>query len=85
MTIPTRRLGPDALEVGAIGYGAMSFGSPYGQSNFDKAAAAHNILDVAEELGATLLDTSDGYGDSEEVLGRAIAGRGEDFVRSLAA
>ncbi len=80
MTIPTRHLGPDALEVGAVGYGAMSFASPYGQSDVDKDAAARNVLDAAEELGVTLLDTSDGYGDSEEVLGRALAGRRDRFM-----
>ncbi len=80
MTIPTRRLGPEGLEVGAIGYGAMSFGSPYGQGDFDKNSAARDILDAAEQLGVTLLDTSDGYGDSEEVIGRAISGRRDRFV-----
>lgn len=80
MTIPIRTLGPDKLEVGAVGYGAMSFGSPYGQGDFDKDTAAREILDLAGELGVTLIDTADGYGDSEEVIGRAIAGRRDEFV-----
>ncbi|GAB3922785.1 putative aldo/keto reductase [Microlunatus endophyticus] len=66
--------------MGAIGYGAMSFGSPYGQGDFDKDAAARDILDAAEQLGVSLLDTSDGYGDSEQVLGRAMSGRRDQFV-----
>lgn len=81
MTIPTRSLGPDKLEVGAIGYGAMSFGNPYGQQGqYDPDQAAREILDQAEKLGVTMIDTADGYGDSEEILGRALAGRRDRFV-----
>ena len=81
MTIPTRFLGPARLEVGAVGYGAMSFANPYGQSGqYDSETAARQILDRAAGLGVTMIDTSDGYGDSEEVLGRALAGHRDDFV-----
>ncbi|WP_326834880.1 aldo/keto reductase [Amycolatopsis rhabdoformis] len=80
MSIPTRFLGAGRLEVGAIGYGAMSFANPYGQSGYDPDAAAREILDRAAELGVTMIDTADGYGDSEEILGRAIAGRRDDFA-----
>ncbi|MEV4263521.1 aldo/keto reductase [Kribbella sp. NPDC049584] len=81
MTIPTRVLGPEKLEVGAIGFGAMSFGNPYGQhGQYDPDQAAGEILDRAEALGVTLIDTADGYGESEEILGRALAGRRDRFV-----
>ena len=81
MTIPTRFLGPDRFELGAVGYGAMSFANPYGQAGeYDPDAAARAILDRASELGVTLIDTADGYGDSEEIIGRAIAGRRDDFA-----
>ncbi len=77
MPIPQRHLG--SLAVGAIGYGAMSFGRPYGQTA-DQAADAGALLDRAAELGVTLIDTADLYGDSEEIIGRAIAGRRDQFV-----
>jgi aryl-alcohol dehydrogenase-like predicted oxidoreductase len=80
MSIPTRFVGPEGLKVGAIGYGAMSFANPYGQGEYDPDAAAREILDRAAELGVTMIDTADGYGDSEEIIGRAIAGRREEFV-----
>jgi aryl-alcohol dehydrogenase-like predicted oxidoreductase len=80
MSIPTRLVGPEGLKVGAIGYGAMSFANPYGQGEYDPDEAAREILDRAAELGVTMIDTADGYGDSEEIIGRAIAGRREEFV-----
>ncbi|MGW4487818.1 aldo/keto reductase [Amycolatopsis sp. NPDC004368] len=80
MSIPTRFLGAGRLEVGAVGYGAMSFANPYGQSGYDPDAAVREILHRAGELGVTMIDTADGYGTSEEVLGRALAGRRDEFV-----
>ncbi|SDJ07567.1 aldo/keto reductase [Nonomuraea jiangxiensis] len=81
MSITTRFLGPDRLEVGAIGYGAMSFANPYGQSGeYDPDKVAREILDRAAKLGVTMIDTADVYGDSEEIIGRAIAARRDEFV-----
>jgi aryl-alcohol dehydrogenase-like predicted oxidoreductase len=79
-SIPTRELGPDKLAVGAIGYGAMSFANNYGQTGYDEERAAHEILDRALERGVTLIDTADVYGASEEILGRALKGRRDEFV-----
>jgi aryl-alcohol dehydrogenase-like predicted oxidoreductase len=78
--IPGRALGPDGLAVGAVGFGAMSFASPYGEGDFDADAAAREIVRRASELGVTLIDTADRYGISEEVVGRAIEGRRDEFV-----
>ncbi|MEV6866325.1 aldo/keto reductase [Streptosporangium subroseum] len=81
MSNTTRFLGPDRLEVGAIGYGAMSFAHPYGQSGeYDPDTVAREIIDHAAELGVSMIDTADGYGDSERIIGRAIAGRRDEFV-----
>ncbi|MFD4669694.1 aldo/keto reductase [Lentzea sp. NPDC058450] len=81
MTIPTRFLGLDRLEAGAVGYGAMSFANPYGQSgDYSPDDVAKQIIDRAGDLGVTMIDTADGYGDSEEIIGRAIAGRRDEFV-----
>ncbi|WUD77262.1 aldo/keto reductase [Streptomyces sp. NBC_00510] len=80
MPIPVRHLGPAKLAVGAVGYGAMSYANPYGQSGYDPERAAREIVDRALEIGVTLFDTAEGYGDSEETLGRAIAGRRDELV-----
>lgn len=75
MSVPVRHLGPAKLAVGAIGYGAMSFANPYGQAGYDAVQAAREIVDRATDLGVTLFDTAEAYGNSEEILGEAIAGR----------
>ncbi len=81
MPIPQRRLGSDGPLVGALGYGAMGFARPYGQTrdqaNDDTADA---LIGRALDLGVTLIDTADRYGDSEEVLGRALTGRRDQVV-----
>jgi aryl-alcohol dehydrogenase-like predicted oxidoreductase len=77
MSIPTRILGPDGPLVGAIGLGCMSFGPAYGtEGGDDPTKVVHRAL----ELGATLLDTADAYGPSEEAVGQALAGRRDDAV-----
>lgn len=78
MTIPTRTLG-NGLEVGAVGLGCMSFSPIYG--GFD-GTDPNEVIHRALDLGVTLLDTADVYGPhiSEEVVGRAIAGRRDEVV-----
>jgi aryl-alcohol dehydrogenase-like predicted oxidoreductase len=73
--IPTRALGGGGLTTSAIGYGAMVL-SPgvYGETDDDRAVTA---LHAALDEGATLIDTSDGYGPdghNERLVGRALAG-----------
>ncbi len=76
--IPTRTLG-QGLEVGAVGLGCMSFSPIYG--GFD-GTDPDQVIGRALDLGVTLLDTADIYGPfvSEEVVGRAIAGRRDEVV-----
>ena len=81
MSIPQRTLGSGGLTVGAIGYGAMSFGRPYGQSAEQATdSAADALIGRAIELGVTLIDTADIYTGSEEIIGKAIAGRRDQVV-----
>jgi aryl-alcohol dehydrogenase-like predicted oxidoreductase len=74
----TRTLGPN-LEVGAVGLGCMSF-TLGGQARDDDAAVA--TIRHALDLGVTLLDTADMYGQSanEQIVGRAIVGRRAEVV-----
>ncbi|MCP2288706.1 putative oxidoreductase [Nocardia amikacinitolerans] len=77
--IPVRHLGE--IPVSAVGFGAMVL-SPgmYGDIDDDRALAA---LRHAIDHGATLIDTSDGYGadgHNEQLIGRAIRGRRDELT-----
>jgi aryl-alcohol dehydrogenase-like predicted oxidoreductase len=74
-----RRLGRDGPIVSAIGLGAMSFASVYGSAD---DAESEQTLIRALELGVNFVDTANVYGagHSEEVVGRAIAGRRAEVV-----
>ena len=80
MPIPQRTLGSSGPRVGAVGYGAMSFARPYGQSATDTDDTAGDLISRALDLGTTLIDTADVYGPSEEIIGKAVAGRRDQVV-----
>ena len=63
-----RKLGANGPEIGAIGYGAMSFSDMYGPTNENES---HAILDMCRDLGVTHLDTANvyGMGKSESAIG----------------
>jgi len=76
--VKTRPLGPNAAEVGIVGYGAwpLSDSDPRPEED-DAVAAVHAALDG----GATLIDTADAYclhegevGHNERLVSRALAG-----------
>jgi aryl-alcohol dehydrogenase-like predicted oxidoreductase len=73
-----RTLGRTGVQVSTLALGAMNFG-PIGNTAQDEATA---IVDAALEGGINFLDTADMYsaGISEEMVGRAIAGRRDDLV-----
>lgn len=73
-----RTLGRTGVQVGSLALGAMNFGR-IGRTTQDEATA---IVDAALEGGINLIDTADMYGDgeSEEMVGKAIAGRRDDIV-----
>jgi aryl-alcohol dehydrogenase-like predicted oxidoreductase len=60
--IPAARLGGGGPEVGVQGLGCMGMSFGYGPSD---AEAARATLERALELGVTLYDTADAYGDGE--------------------
>ncbi|MDP9869184.1 MULTISPECIES: aldo/keto reductase [Streptosporangium] len=73
-----RNLGRTGVQVSTLALGAMNFGK-IGRTTQDEVTA---IVDAALGAGINLIDTADVYsgGESEEMVGRAIAGRREDIV-----
>ncbi|MCL4293826.1 MAG: aldo/keto reductase [Acidimicrobiia bacterium] len=69
-----RRLGDSGLVVSAVGLGGNNFGL---HLDLDATRA---VVDAALDLGVNLIDTSDSYGTSEEVLGEVLDGRRADVV-----
>lgn len=75
-----RQLGYSGLKVPALSFGTGTFG---GGNEFFKAwgssdvAEATRLVDICLEAGVNLFDTADIYsrGISEEILGKAIAGK----------
>ena len=72
-----RLLGPSGLKVSVVGLGCNNFG---GRCDFD---ATQRVVHKALDLGITLFDTADMYGNrggSEELLGRILGDRRQDIV-----
>jgi aryl-alcohol dehydrogenase-like predicted oxidoreductase len=73
----TRPLGKTGLQVTELALGGL-FVSSYG-GEYEQAKAA---IDRALELGVNYVDTAPGYGNSEEVLGKALEGVQAPYVLS---
>ncbi|RSN33745.1 aldo/keto reductase [Amycolatopsis sp. WAC 01416] len=73
-----RTLGRTGVQVSTLALGAMNFGA-IGRTTQDEATA---LVDTALAAGINLVDTADMYsdGESEKMVGKAIAGRREDVV-----
>jgi aryl-alcohol dehydrogenase-like predicted oxidoreductase len=73
-----RPLGDSGLMVSAVGIGCNAF------SRRVDAEGVRDILAAARDVGVTLLDTADAYGDppggSETLLGEALQGQRDEFV-----
>lgn len=73
-----RTFGATGLQVSRLALGAMNFGA-IGRTTQDEVTA---LVDRALAAGINLIDTADVYssGQSEEMLGTAIAGRADDIL-----
>src|SRR5881275_864474 len=74
-----RKLGSHGLEVSAEGLGCMGMSAFYGSADEGEAIAT---IRRALELGINFIDTAQLYGPmtNEELVGRAIAGRRDEYV-----
>ena len=73
-----RTLGRTGVQVSTLALGAMNFGRIGGTTQDEVTAMVHAALDA----GINLVDTADmyGQGESEELVGKAVAGRRDDIV-----
>jgi aryl-alcohol dehydrogenase-like predicted oxidoreductase len=80
--IEHRPLGPSGLVVSTVGLGCNNFGRPGTVTETQDGTDA--VVHAALDAGVTLLDTADIYGgtpgQSETMLGAAIAGRRDEVV-----
>lgn len=80
--IEHRPLGPSGLVVSTVGIGCNNFGRPGTFTESQEGTDA--VVAAALDAGVTLFDTADIYGGrpglSEEMLGKAIAGRRDEIV-----
>jgi aryl-alcohol dehydrogenase-like predicted oxidoreductase len=82
-----RQLGHSGLKVSALSFGTGTFGGgneffqAWGQTD---VADARKLLGICQEAGVNLVDTADIYSDglSEEILGKAIAGKRQEWLIS---
>ena len=73
-----RLLGGNGVQVSKLALGSMMFGS-WGNPDHD---ASIDVIHRALDAGVNLIDTADVYsaGESEEIVGKAIAGRRDEVV-----
>jgi aryl-alcohol dehydrogenase-like predicted oxidoreductase len=75
--VKQRRLGSSGLQVSVVGLGCNNFGA------WIDLEASRKVVHKALDLGITLLDTADTYGNrggSEEMLGQILGDRRKDVV-----
>jgi aryl-alcohol dehydrogenase-like predicted oxidoreductase len=78
MTIETRPLGRTGTDVTILGYGAMELrGQPHGPATADEDAG--QLLNEVLDAGINLIDTSPDYGGSEELIGRYVGHRRDEY------
>ena len=71
-----RTLGQTGIQVSPYALGALMFATSMGNAPEDSARIIHKALDA----GINFVDTADAYGDSEDVVGKALEGRRDDVV-----
>jgi len=71
-----RTLGRTGIQVSPYALGTLMFATVMGNAPEDSARIIHKALDA----GINFVDTADAYGDSEEIVGKALEGRRDDTV-----
>jgi aryl-alcohol dehydrogenase-like predicted oxidoreductase len=74
----TRQLGNTGLQVSRLGVGLAEIGGL--ELTASQIEEAERVLNRALDGGITFLDTAACYGNSEELVGRAVARRRQEYV-----
>jgi aryl-alcohol dehydrogenase-like predicted oxidoreductase len=78
MSLQTRPLGQTGTDVTILGYGAMELrGAPRAQALTDEEAG--QLLGAVLDSGINLIDTSIDYGRSEELIGKHLSHRRDEY------
>ncbi len=79
--IPTSTLGRTGLTVSKLGFGAMELRGPGGRRSGPSIddATAGALLNQVIDAGVNWVDTSPDYGASEELIGRHLSSRRDEF------
>ena len=72
-----RNLGRTGIKVSPYALGALMLATQVGNPDREDSV---RIIHKALDAGVNLVDTADAYGDSEEVVGRALKGRRDNVV-----
>ena len=80
MSIRKRRFGKTDLMISEVGFGLWAAGGTTWGKTEDQAI--FDAIDAALDAGVNFFDTADVYGDghSEELLGKAMKGRRDEFI-----
>ena len=73
----TRTLGNTGLKISRLGVGLARIGAELTMADVDEAG---QVLDRALDVGINFLDTAGCYGAAEEMVGRTIAHRRDEYV-----
>lgn len=85
-----RNLGKSGLKVPVLSYGTATFGGTnefFGRWGKSDVKEASKLIDICLERGVNFFDTANVYsqGDSEAILGEALAGRRQNSIISTKA
>ncbi|MDE2667932.1 MAG: aldo/keto reductase [Acidobacteriota bacterium] len=71
-----RRLGKTDMEVSILGFGGAEIGLESPGASLETVT---RLLNAALDEGLNLIDTGECYGSSEELIGRSVSGRRQDY------
>ncbi|MGH3320720.1 MAG: aldo/keto reductase [Streptosporangiaceae bacterium] len=72
-----RTLGRTGIKVSPYALGTLMFATAIGNPDHDDSI---RVIHKALDAGINVIDTADAYGDSEEVVGKALKGRRDNVV-----
>jgi aryl-alcohol dehydrogenase-like predicted oxidoreductase len=72
-----RTLGRTGIKVSPYALGTLMFATVIGNPDPDDSI---KVIHKALDAGINLVDTADAYGDSEEIVGRALKGRRDNVI-----